>query len=223
MKRHLLLVALFLFGTALAPTLTQAQPGRRPSSLRSTGQLPSMAVLIDEQESNNAARENDTKVIRFDVAENAKQFVFDETPLDEDGLPAYGNEFVTEGYIYPHGTLTIDNDGKVTGVNADGSPEFPHKVIGRWTCRGWHTGKGAKTVTGPWVVTHQVYDFGNQAGQRTLTTDGVELVDVGVAIKRAITGGTGPYARARGEAVQTMLGFNQLGGVGLRFTVNVVK
>lgn len=157
-----------------------------------------------------------TRVLRFDVSENAKRFIFDETPLHADGTPAYGNEFVTEGYIYPEGTLNGTN-----GVNADGSPEFPSKVIGRWTCRGWHVGEGAKTVTGPWVITHQYYDFGKEAGRVSLATDGVEVVDIDVPVMRAIIGGTGVYAQARGEAKQTMIGFNQLNGVNLRLEIKV--
>jgi hypothetical protein len=155
--------------------------------------------------------------LRFDVSENAKLFVFDETPLHPDGMPAYGNEFVTEGYIYPAGTLNGAN-----GVNADGSPEFPKQVIGRWTCRGWHVGEGAKTVSGPWVVTHQYFDFGTEPGQSSLATDGVELVDIGKPVLRSIVGGTGAYALARGESRQTMIGFNQLNGVNLRVEIRVV-
>jgi hypothetical protein len=157
-----------------------------------------------------------TRILRFEVSENAKRFVFDETPLHPDGAPAYGNEFVTEGYIYPEGTLNDTN-----GVNPDGSPEFPHRVIGRWTCRGWHVGDGAKTVTGPWVITHQYYDFGKEAGRVSLATDGVEVVDIDVPIRRPIIGGTGFYAQARGEAKQTMIGFNQLSGVNLRLELKV--
>jgi hypothetical protein len=151
------------------------------------------------------------------VAENGKRFTPDETPVFPDGLPAYGNEFITEGYIYPHGTLDGTN-----GVNTDGSPEFPNKVIGRWYCRGWHVGDGAHTTTGPIVITHQLYDFGAQPGQTTLTTDGIELADMGVPFQRAIIGGTGVYALARGEATQTLLVFpNQAGGVNLRLTLKV--
>lgn len=158
----------------------------------------------------------DTKTLRFDVSENAKRFIFDETPLHADGTPAYGNEFVTEGYIYPFGTLNGTN-----GVNADGSPEFPDKVIGRWICRGWHTGEGAKTVTGPWVVTHQVYDLGVKPGQSMLVSDGLELVDINEPILRAISGGTGQFSQARGEMRQVMIGFNQLNGVNLRIEIKV--
>lgn len=160
----------------------------------------------------------DKKITRFEVSENATRFIFDETPLFDDGAPAYGNEFVTEGYIYPAGTLN-----GVNGVNPDGSPEFADKVIGRWTCRGWHVGEGAKTVTGPWVVTHQLYDFGDRPGQISLASDGTELVDLNVPITRAVIGGTGPFEQARGEVVQTMVGFNQLNGVVLRVELKIIK
>jgi len=151
-------------------------------------------------------------VLKFDIAENGTRFSADDTPLDADGLPAYGNEFITEGYIYPRGTLTDSN-----GVNADGTPEFPELVLGRWTCRGWHVGEGAKTTEGPWVVTNQVFDLGNKAGSRTIVTEGFELPAANVPIKRAITGGTGKYSGAKGEQVQVLLGFpNTSFGVNLR-------
>jgi len=152
------------------------------------------------------------ELLKFDIAENGTRFSADDTPLDADGLPAYGNEFITEGYIYPHGTLSASN-----GVNADGTPEFPELVLGRWTCRGWHVGEGAKTTEGPWVVTNQIFDLANKAGNRTIVTEGFELPAVNVPIKRAITGGTGKYSGANGEQVQVMLGFpNTSFGVNLR-------
>jgi hypothetical protein len=151
-----------------------------------------------------------------DIAENGNRFVFDETPLHPDGLPAYGNEFITEGYIYPTGTLHGTN-----GVTPDGSPEFPRLVIGRWTCRGWHVGEGAHTATGPWVVTHQLFDFGETFGAKTITTEGYELVDMNVPVRRAITGGTGIFNAARGDSRQVFLGFNQSNGVVLRVRLDV--
>ena len=164
--------------------------------------------------------------LRFDVAESGPKFVFDEAPLLDSGLPAYGNSFVTQGYIYPYGTLDGHN-----GVNADGSPEFPDKVIGEWTCRGFFIGNGAETESGPWVITTQHYDlyspydhgYGpDKAGTRmNLVTDGYELVDIGVAGQRPITGGTGPFRRASGQADQTLLGHNASEGVNLRFEVAV--
>lgn len=160
--------------------------------------------------------------LQFDVAESMPKFMFDEAPVLPSGMPAYGNPFITQGYIYPYGTLEGTN-----GVLADGSPEFPDIVIGEWTCRGYFVGNGAETTTGPWVITTQHYDFyeeagfspGKQSTRSNLVTDGYEIADVGVEATRAVTGGTGKYKRARGEARQTLLGFNASEGVNLRFKI----
>ena len=148
--------------------------------------------------------------LRFDVAEDATRFVFAEQPVHDDGLPAYGNPFVTQGYIYPEGTLDGTN-----GVLPDGSPEFPDLVLGEWTCRGWFIGDGAHTTTGQWVVTTQIYSFADAI----LVSDGTEIADIDVPAARAITGGTGPYASVTGEGQQVLLGYNASEGVDLRFTL----
>ena len=168
--------------------------------------------------------------LKFDVAESAPKFVFDEAPVFDNGLPAYGNAFITQGYIYPYGTLTGSSaGGPGNGILPDGSPEFPDLVIGEWVCRGYFIGDGVNTQTGPWVITTQLYDFYDkpgfdpnvvkQSGETNLVTDGYEIADIGVPGKRAVTGGTGIFKRARGEAVQTLLGFNALEGVNLRFEI----
>jgi hypothetical protein len=181
--------------------------------------VPRRAALSEKQ--NKEIFLNDKDVGRngfiVDIAENGTKFVFDETPVFPDGLPAYGTEFITEGYIYRAGTLNGTN-----GVNADGSPEFPNLVIGRWTCRGWFTGDGAHSVTGPWVITHQYLDLDQTYGNTSITSDGFELVDLYIPVKRAITGGTGIYAKSRGEASQVLLGFNATSGVVLRVKFNIV-
>ena len=153
---------------------------------------------------------------RFEVAENGLRFIFDETPQHEDGMPAYGNPFVTEGFLYPPDTLNGSN-----GVLADGSPEFPQKVIGTWMCRGYMIGDGAHTETGPWVISTQTYNFGTAYGAATLVTDGYELADKNVSVTRAITGGTGPFRAARGEQSQVLLGFTEQMGVNLRVVLDV--
>ena len=152
----------------------------------------------------------------FDVAEIGTRFVFDEAPVFDDGMPAYGNAFVTQGYLYEAGTL-----GESDGVLADGSPEFPDKVIGEWTCRGYFVGDGMHTESGPVVITTQFYVFDEEHGGGSLVSEGYEVIDVGVAAPRAITGGIGAFSHARGEAQQTLLGFNEAMGVNLRFTIEV--
>lgn len=151
--------------------------------------------------------------LQVDVAEASTRFVFDDAPVfEEDGFPAHGNSFVTQGYIYPAGFLD-DHEG----VTEAGEPTYPERVIGEWVCRGWFIGDGAHTQTGPWVISTQQLDFYERSGwdpqrerdfgYRTLATEGYELADIGKPVKRAISGGTGRYAKARGQVVQTFLGF----------------
>jgi hypothetical protein len=156
-------------------------------------------------------------LLRFDVSEDAGNFVFDPDVAHDDGMPAYGTSYITRAYIYPAGTLTESN-----GVNPDGTPEFPDKVLGEWICRGWFVGDGMRTTTGPIVVSHQLYNFGDGFGQATITSDGYELADVGVEFERAVTGGTGPFLAASGVARQTMLGLNATEGVNLQFEVELI-
>jgi len=93
-----------------------------------------------------SAPEKEEKVLKFDVAEDFTRFSVDETPVfEEDGLPVYGNPFITQGHIYPEGTLSCNENG-CNGVLEDGSPEFPDKVMGQWTCWGYHIGDGAHTT-----------------------------------------------------------------------------
>lgn len=153
--------------------------------------------------------------IAFDIAEDGTRFVFDETPVHTDGLPDYGGEFTTQGYIYPAGTLS-ERDGVTTGVNPDGSPQFPDKVIGTWTCFGTHVGHGAHTRTGAWVATTQIFEIEGAMGRQTIVTSGMELVDLNVPVRRAIVGTTNMGNLNNSEQVQTMTGFNASNGVALK-------
>jgi hypothetical protein len=147
------------------------------------------------------------ETMEIEVAEDGNRFFFDNQNLHDDGMPAYGSAFVTQGYIYPVGTLNGSN-----GVLDDGSPEFPELVLGEWTCYGWMIGDGAHTTTGKWVVSTQVYEFNDGS---TIITNGFELADIGVQGVRAISGGTGAYRSALGEQLQTLNGFTDTMGVNL--------
>lgn len=184
--------------TILVASGAPAASGQTASPAAEPGSAPVASVTGDDG------------IIRFDVAEDATRFVFADQPVHADGMPSYGNPFVTQGYIYPAGTLDGTN-----GVLPDGSPEFPDQVLGEWTCRGWFIGDGAHTTTGQWVITTQVYSFADAI----LITDGTEIADIDVPAARAITGGTGPYASVSGEGEQVLLGFNETEGVDLRFTL----
>lgn len=154
----------------------------------------------------------------IEVAENGTRFLPDAEPVDADGIPLYGGEFITQGYIYPEGTLTCDSDNNCNGVNSDGSPEFPDKVIGLWTCRGWHVNDGATTTTGPVVITTQNFAFGDDPTAQNITTDGFEIADFNKKFERSIVGGTGTFGRASGVQIQELLGWNPSIGVGLSVT-----
>ncbi|MFD3189180.1 hypothetical protein ACFMPD_02760 [Sedimentitalea sp. HM32M-2] len=148
----------------------------------------------------------------FDVAEDMSRFVFAPAPVFDDGMPAYGNAFITQGYIYEDGTL----DSGVEGTLPDGSPAFPDKVIGRWTCDGYFVSDGMRTQTGAIVITRQVFEFDNGD---ILINQGTELVDVNVKAPRVITGGTGAFAGMSGEMTQVLLGMSD--GYGVRLLIDV--
>jgi len=158
--------------------------------------------------------------IEVDIAEDGTRFVIDEAPVFDDGFPAHGNPFITQGYIYPAGTLTDSN-----GVNPDGSPEFPDEVIGEWSCTGYFIGEGAHATEGAWVYTTQLFAFGGDPdnGAETIVVTGYEGVEVGTIVTGAITGGTGGYATAIGDADQELLGINNpdLPTMGINKTVEL--
>lgn len=148
----------------------------------------------------------------FDVAEDLTRFVYASEPVFEDGMPAFGNPFITQGYIYEDGTL----DGGAEGTLPDGSPAFPDKVIGRWTCDGYFVGEGARTTTGAMVMTRQIFEF--DTGE-ILINQGAELADIDVAAPRVVTGGTGVFAEIGSEMRQTLLGMTD--GYGVRLSIEI--
>lgn len=154
-----------------------------------------------------------------DVACNATSFVF-QGPQLPGGGPAYGASFVVQGVIYPKGTFK--EKGVSSGLNPDGSPEFPELVIGTWTCRGWFIGDGIATKSGPFVVTTQIYDFDQDSpGANTVVSDGLELIDLNLPFPRAVTGGTGPNQHLQGGQVsQTAVGTNATGLFNFTFKFN---
>ncbi len=125
-------------------------------------------------------------------------------------MPDYGNAFVAQGYIYPAGTL----DGGVEGTLPNGDPAFPDLVIGEWTCDGYFVGEGMGTETGAIVMTRQVYRFNDGD---MLISHRPELVDAGVIVTRAVTGGTGDYAKVAPELEQVLLGM--IDGYGVRLQI----
>jgi hypothetical protein len=138
-----------------------------------------------------------------DVAEDFTKFVPTKVK-PEDTQPERGSFFVTEGRIFPVGT--IEGDG------ADFDPgQRGH--VGVWICRGTHLVAGSEIPAASWWVdSAQLFVLGRQAKEQ-LTTEGLEGSGT---VTRVVTGGTGNYAGWTGEQRQTFLGLNATGGVNLR-------
>jgi hypothetical protein len=154
-------------------------------------------------------------VLRFETAEDHTRYVWAGDPPLTDGLPDHDTPFIAQGYIYPAGTLTGTD-----GVLPDGSPEFPDKVLGQWTCYGWWVGAGERSETAPWVSTH-VFNFGGEPGKAMLLTTGYDVDDLVISIDRAVTGGSGPYEGARGVQAEVNLGYNATNGINIRYEVRL--
>lgn len=157
-----------------------------------------------------------SQTLEFDMAEDFTQFVFNTDIAREDGFPAHGSAFITQGYLYPVNTLDGTN-----GVNPDGSPEFPDKVIGTWICRGWIYGDIDNEDGLPTAVTTQIFELNEAYGNKTIITDGFEYMAPGSIFSRAIIGGTAEYRGVRGEQTQEILGINEFMGMSMRFTLQL--
>lgn len=154
---------------------------------------------------------SDSTVLRFDIAEIASRYVFDESFAGEEGMPGYGAPFITQGYIYPEGTLNGSN-----GVLENSEPEFPELVLGMWICKGWAVWSGVVGAGDPAAVTTQMFQFGDVEDHTAITTGGYEMMDVDIPVTRVITGGSGEHFAVRGEQEQMLLGFTEQMGVNLR-------
>lgn len=144
----------------------------------------------------------------IDVAEDMDKYVEHRTTTGEE--PVRGSQFVTEGNIYPAGTIT--------GQGEEFDPNMPGSQ-GTWFCKGVFLVKGSEFDQSPRaVVSDQVYLL--RSDQHSISTTGVE--GNGTAV-RAVTGGTGAYAGYIGEQRQEFLGFNKTGGVNLRVTITLRK
>lgn len=174
----------------------------------------------------DAPEDDDRKqtVFEVDVAEDMTRFLFDDAPLHEDGMPDGGNSFVTSGYLYPAGFLDTNE-----GVNADGSPAHPDKVIGTWTCRGFFLGEGAyeEGIALNTVQTYMLYDAPGYAADKLdanfIITQGFELMVPDIQVTRPITGTSGSMSGMFGEMDQVLEGFSAGGGVELSVVFDLIE
>ena len=185
----------------------------RPQALTAKFILFALAITGAAWTSQAAAhgsqhKDRDTIVFTVDVAEDFTQF----NPTfvkPTDTQPERGSFFVTEGNIYPGGTIKGD------GASFDpGTPGF-----GRWFCRGTHlVPASAIPAAAFWVHTAQLFLLPDDT--RSIATEGVEGNGT---VTRLISGGTGKYRGYVGEQRQEFLGFNSTGGVNLRVTFILKK
>jgi hypothetical protein len=182
-----------LFGLA-ALTLTAAQAAF------------AQAAPTQEAADGDGARKREPFTFTIDVAEDLAGKFVPTLVKPEHGQPERGSFFITEGRLFPAGT-----------IQGDGSTFHPAQSghIGIWVCRGTHLVAASQIPDAAlWVSSAQLFVIGRQ-GKEQLATEGIEGKGT---VTRIVTGGTGNYAGWTGEQVQTFLGFNPTGGVNLRVT-----
>jgi hypothetical protein len=173
----------------------------------------SSVSVVDAEQVNTAHARNDVEVIEFtvDVAEDLNGKFVPTLVKPEDTQPERGSFFVTEGRIFPAGT-----------IQGDGADFDPYRSghVGVWICRGTHLVSASEIPAAQWWVdTAQIFVLGRQARDQ-LATEGIEGAGT---VTRIVTGGTGNFAGWAGEQRQTFLGFNATGGVNLRVTFTLRK
>lgn len=145
-----------------------------------------------------------------DVAEDMD--LFNEPRVPAGTEPLRGSFFITEGKIYPAGTIPAVN-------SAAFNPKTALGAIGTWFCKGTFLVSGSVFDKSPMaVLSDQLYLLSTD--NNSIATTGIE--GNGVAV-RPVVGGTGPYAGYVGEQTQEFLGFNSTGGVNLRVTIRLRK
>lgn len=119
-------------------------------------------------------------VFTVDVAKDLANKFVPTLVKPTDTEPTRGACFITEGNIYPAGT--IQGDGASFDPNSEGA-------IGRWFCRGTHLVRASEIPAAPlWVDTAQTYYL--PSDRHSLVTDGLEGSGT---MLRAVTGGTGQF------------------------------
>ena len=164
------------------------------------------AAHAQEADGERTARKREPVVFTVDVAEDLAGKFRATFVKPEHTQPERGSFFVTEGRIFPAGT--IEGDGATFNPNRSGH-------VGVWICRGTHLVAANEIPAAQWwVETTQLFVLGRQAKEQ-LTTEGLEGSGT---LTRIVTGGTGNFSGWIGEQHQTFLGFNPTGGVNLRVT-----
>ena len=166
----------------------------------------SAPMFAQESDATRARKGSEPIVFTIDVAEDLAGKFVPTFVKPGDTQPERGSFFVTEGRLFPEGT--IQGDGADFDPNRSGH-------IGVWFCRGTHLVAASEIPAAAlWVNSAQLFIIGRQ-GKEQIATEGVEGAGT---VTRIITGGAGNFVGFVGEQRQTFLGFNATGGVNLRVT-----
>ncbi len=167
------------------------------------------APLAEARQSDLAAAKKAAEIVEFtvDVAEDLNGKFVPTLVRPEDTQPERGSFYVTQGRVFPAGT--IEGDGADFDPNRSGH-------VGIWISRGTHLVAASEIPQAEtwWVHTAQLYILGRQ-GKEQIATEGVEGIGT---VSRIVNGGTGNYVGWVGEQRQTFLGSNATGGANLRVT-----
>jgi hypothetical protein len=190
-------------------TLVASRPSaRRLAQTVASALILTFTVPVGAQGPEAARRPRNPEPVVFtvDVAEDLAGKFVPTLVKPEHTQPERGSFFVTEGRVFPAGT--IEGDGF-------GFDPYRSGHIGVWFCRGTHLVSAAEIPAAPlWVNSAQLFILGRQ-GKEHIATEGIEGSGT---VTRIVTGGAGNYVGFVGEQRQTFLGFNSTGGVNLRVT-----
>lgn len=145
--------------------------------------------------------------------------------------PGFGDSFFIRGYIYAKGTLaencpSTQDCGIISGpAPFSGQPEFPEKQIGTYYVSGNFfadpfTGVlGSGEEVGLFQVIFQFFDGGD-----LLIAKGIQRFGQNGShpAKLAVLGGTGAFAKARGEVIESMVTQNGSGAFTFRYDLRGV-
>ena len=167
------------------------------SPARGTAKTPAAAVsafTADEAIKQITAADG---TLRFDVAENAHPLRLVRRPRAQGRHARPPHRLRLPGLHLPRRHA----DQRQRRQLADGSPEFPDKVLGQWSCWGWHVGAGRGRRGGAVADDPPRQLRRGRRVRRRWSARATASTTLAVALERAITGGTGAFAGARG--VQT--------------------
>ena len=169
---------------------------------------PAVHGADNEQTAAQAAKGNYFSAYTLDVAIDATTFKIQREAAVLPTNVLRGDTFITEGLIYPGGTLP------------SGSTPFPPtsiKPIGKWVCRGVFQIGSAQIAAGgkPLVYSTQYFLLDNGT---SIVTEGPEG---GGDFLRAIIGGWDDGIGVRGDVLESPIGSNSTGLFNDRFTFRI--